>query len=166
MAAVKARNRNPPPTLLQARVLEYAVLPKSIPFAVNTSFLVGNSRGPLKPLGRVPRLAICKSAGGEIQLLFCAVNWGSTFHTTCKSVAQAKAWAERSYPGSSNHWRAANVTEARAAKHLERIWGKHRCLFCLKTPLQHNESVFQRGRGRICGACLRELAGGLDEGRS
>src|SRR5689334_22762324 len=155
MVAVKARARKPPPTLYQARVLEYAILPKSIPFIVNTSFLVGDVGGPLRPLGRVPRLAICQNADGEIQLLFCKGNWGSASQASCKSLAEAKALAQRSYPGSSAHWRAANVTEAQAAKHLERIWARHRCLFCLKTPLQHRESVFQQGRGRICGACVR-----------
>ena len=163
MIAVKTHYRKPPPVLLQARVLEYAILPKSTPFLVNTSFLVGDSGGPLKPLGRVPRLAICQDPAGEIQLLFCKGNWASAFHASCKSLAQAKARAESSYPGSSRHWRAANVIEASAAKYLERIWGRHRCHFCLKTPLQHNESVFQQGRGRICGACVRELAERLGE---
>ena len=41
---------------------------------------------------------------------------------------------------------------------LDRVWAPFRCLFCLKTPLEHDEPLVKKGRGRICGACIKELA--------
>jgi hypothetical protein len=152
--------RQPPPALSQARVLRYAALPRSTPFVDDSSVLVGS---PLQPLGRVPRVAICEDADGEILLLFCDAAWGSLACVTQKSVQHAKARVERMYPGSSKHWRNARVTKARAAQYLQRVWGRHRCLFCLKTPLEHEASVFSKGRGRICGTCVAEFAQDLSE---
>ena len=146
---------SPPPALLQARVLAYAVLPRSVPFAGDDSIFVAREGGPLVPLGRVPRLAICEEAGGGIQLLFCEGTWRNVASTPHKTVAEAKARAERIYPDSSRCWVAARVTRAQAAKYLDQVWARYRCLFCLKTPLEHDEPVLKKGRGRICGACVR-----------
>ena len=140
---------------MQARVLKYAALPRSIPFIEDNSMFVDS---PLRPLGRVPRVAICEHGDGEILLLFCDAAWGSLACATQKSVPHAKARVERMYPGSSKYWLNAKVTKARAAQYLQRVWAKHRCLFCLKTPLEHKEPVFSKGRGQICGTCVAEFA--------
>jgi hypothetical protein len=150
--------RQPPPALVQARVLKYAVLPRSIPFVQTNSLFVGS-----KSLGRVPRVAICQEANGQILLLFCDSSWGHRASATQDSLLSAKARVERMYPGSSKHWVDAKVTKARAAQYLQRVWAKHRCNFCLKTPLEQNHPVFRKGRGQICGACITELAQDLSE---
>ena len=158
------RPRKPPPALLQHRVLAYAVLPRSVPFAGETSIFIGGPNG-FVPLGRVPRLAICEEAEGAIHLLFCDGRWQSEASTPHKSVAEAKARAERTYPGSSRCWVAARVTKAQAAAYLERVWAPFRCLFCLKTPLEHDESLVKKGRGRICGACIKEFAADITDAK-
>lgn len=119
---------------------------------------VGRANGPLVPLGRVPRLAICEEADGGIRLLFCDGSWRSVASTPHKTVAEARVRAERTYPGSSRCWVATKVTKAQAAMYLERVWARFRCLFCLKTPLEHDEPLVRKGRGRICGACVKEFA--------
>jgi hypothetical protein len=156
----RRRPRKPPLALLQHRVLAYAVLPPSVPFAGETSILIGGPDG-FVPLGRVPRLAICEDADGAILLVFCDGRWRSEATTPHTSVVEAKARAERTYPGSSRFWVAAKVTKAQAAAYLERVWAPFRCLFCLKTPLEHDEPLVKKGRGRICGACVKELAAEL-----
>ena len=150
--------RQPPPALVQARVLKYAALPRSIPFVETKSIFVGS-----QPLGRVPRVAICQEAHGQILLLFCDASWRHIASASQNSILDAKARVELLYPGSSKRWVDAKVTKARAARYLQRVWAKHRCDFCLKTPLEQNHSVFCKGRGRICGACVTELAQDLSE---
>lgn len=158
---MRRQPREPPPAIVQARVLQYAVLPRSVPFAGDSSIFVGKKGGPLLPLARVPRLAICSDTGGQIRLTFCDGRWqyqASTHHTT---VAQAKRRAERIYPGSSRHWTNAHVSAADAREYLERVWRRHRCMFCLKTPLEFDGSLFSMGRGRICAPCVVDFAGDL-----
>jgi len=157
----RRRPRKPPPALLQYRVLAYAVLPPFVPFAGDRSLFIGGPNG-FVPLGRVPRLAICEEADGVIHLLFCGGRWRMAAATPHKSVAEAKARAERTYPGSSRSWVAAKVTKAQAAAYLDRVWAPFRCLFCLKTPLEHDEPLVKKGRGRICGACVKELAADIN----
>jgi hypothetical protein len=148
---------------MQARVLEYASLPRSIPFAQDNSILVGASGSPLQPLGRVPRVAICEESNGKLVLLFCDSGWRSLASVGQTSLRHAKSRVEMLYPGSSKRWVRAKVTKARASGYLERVWAGHRCLFCLKLPFEHNESVFHQGRGRICGACVVEFAREMSE---
>lgn len=67
----------------------------------------------------------------------------------------------RIYPGASRYWTNAHVTVADARRYLERVWGRHRCMFCLKTPLEFEGSLFSMGRGRICSSCVTNFAGDL-----
>jgi hypothetical protein len=99
----------------------------------------------------------------EVRLTFCDKRWGYVASTGCGTVAQAKARAERIYPGSLRYWTKAHVTAAAARKFLERVWGPLRCMFCLKTPLEleRDGSMFGMGRGRICSSCVREFASDL-----
>jgi hypothetical protein len=129
-----------------------------VPFVGDRSIFVARDGGPLLPLERMPRLAICEEPGGDIRLLFCDGKWSHVASMRHKSVGEAKARSERMYPGSSRYWIASQVTKAQSAKYLERVWARHRCLFCLKTPLEHDEPVLRQGRGRICGGCVKELA--------
>jgi hypothetical protein len=153
-----SRSRKPPPALLQNRVLAYAILPRARPFLGVSSLFIGTPGGSFAPISRVPRLAICEDPVRGILLLFCNGDWSIVASTEYPSVAEAKASAERSYPGSSRYWVTAKVSKARAAKYLDRVWAPFRCLFCLKTPLQHDEPLIKKGKGRICGACISEFA--------
>jgi hypothetical protein len=159
------RPRRPPPARSQARVLAYAILPKAVPFINDGLIFIGKGRGPLVPLKRVPRLAICEEQPGAIRLLFCEGTWKQKASSVHKTAAEAKARAKRMYPGASRYWVAAHVTKAQAAKYLDRVWARHRCLFCLKTPLDHDEVLVRKGRGRICGGCVTQLAKGIRDMR-
>jgi hypothetical protein len=159
---MRGRPRKPPPAIVQAHALEYAVLPRSIPFAGDSSIFVGKAGGPLLPLERVPRLAICRDPDG-IRLTFCGGRWQYVASTHHKTVAEAKKRAERIYPGSLRYWAKTGFTAADVRSYLERVWGRHRCMFCLKTPLEFDRSgtLFRMGRGRICSSCVMEFTKNL-----
>lgn len=154
--------RPPPPAIVQARVLHYAVLPRSLPFA-GASIFVAKKGEPLLPLARVPRLAICKEGTSKVRLTFCDARWQYVASSTHRTVPEAKRRAERAYPGVSRHWTKAHVTATAAREYLERLWGPLRCMFCLKSPLEldRDGSMVGMGRGRICSACITEFANDL-----
>jgi hypothetical protein len=164
---MRRRPKKPPPAIVQAQVLEYAVLPRSVPFAGDRSIFVGKAGGTLLPLARAPRLVICRGTDGGVQLTFCDGRWQYVASTGYKTVAKAKSRAERIYPGSSRYWTKAHFTVGDVRRYLERVWGHHRCMFCLKTPLEfdRNGKLFKMGSGRICSACVIELAKDLGNGR-
>ena len=155
--------RKPPPAIIQARVLEYAVLPRAIPFAGDKLLFVGKSGGALLPLGRVPLLAICKEAKGDVLLVFCDGGWEYVASTGHKTVGEARRRAERIYPGSRRYWTKTRFTAADVRGYLERVWGPQRCMFCLKTPLEFDRdgTLFSTDTGRICSSCVLEFAADL-----
>ena len=155
---MRRQPRRPPPAIVQAHVLEYAVLPRSIPFAGDSSIFVGKAGGPLLPLARAPRLVICRDSDG-IRLAFCDGRWQYVASTQHKTVTEAKRRAERIYPGSSRYWAKTGFTVADVRSYLERVWGRLRCMFCLKTPIEfdRNGQLFRMGRGRICSSCVMEF---------
>jgi hypothetical protein len=105
------RPRKPPPAIVQAHVLEYAVLPRSLPFAGDSSIAVGKAGGPLLPLERVPRLVICRRPEGGIQLTFCNGRWQYVASTGHKTVAKQRA-------GPRGSIRARHATGPRRASRL------------------------------------------------
>jgi hypothetical protein len=155
---VLAGRRKPPPAIEQLRVLAYAFLPSTLPFA-GTSILLKAGDGPFTPPGRVPRLALC-SDKKEVRLAFCDRYWRPVASRSYPGIASAKRAAQRAYPGSRGQWLKAGYTVADARSYIERIWARHRCLFCLKSPLDSGTDVtlFTMNRGRICSACVQDLA--------
>lgn len=160
------RPRKPPPAIAQAQVLEYAVLPRSVPFAGDGSIFVGKAGGALLPLARAPRLVICRGTEGGVLLTFCDGRWRYVASTGHKTVAEAKSRAERIYSGASRYWTKTRFTVGDVRRYLERVWGRHRCMFCLKTPPEFDRDgkLFRMGSGRICSACVMEFAKDLANG--
>ena len=145
-------DKKPPPTLVGARVLEYAVVEGTQYCGQGTHF-VGN-----KEVGPVPCLAICQSPeNSKVHLLHCERDWSVVAFPSYDSVQDAKDSAECDYPSSSDLWIAAHVTEADAAKHLAEIWGgPMRCNFCGKRPIDFEEPRFIEKNGSwICEPCVR-----------
>lgn len=94
----------PPPTIGSAKVLAYAAVDESIEWAGEGRIFVGD---PLKPLGRVPKLAICKFPNkSEYDLFYCDDEWGVLACLPNSSLGDAKNRAEEDYRGISTKWRA------------------------------------------------------------
>src|SRR5260370_36143249 len=111
----------PPPVLDSARVIEYAVLDKSVRYSGHSSLFVDG-----RELGPVPRLAICQPLDGASALLFhCSGEWTVLGAAEYPSVREAKNRAERIYPGVSSHWIETHVTEQEAERYLYEVWGDH-----------------------------------------
>ena len=162
---VKRRQpRRPPPAIVQRHVLEYALLPRSLPFT-GTSIHLKHGDEPFTPLGRVPRLALSRDAAG-VWLEFCDARWRHVAGQTYPTVSAAKQGAERTYPGSRRLWLKTGYSAAEFRRHVERTWAPYRCLFCLKTPLEWgvDVSLVKVNRGRICSSCVREIADDLAKG--
>jgi len=151
-------SEKPPPVLGNARVLEYAVLDESVTYSGHSSLFVVNVDEGLKELGPVPCLAIGEDLKtGEIMLLHCDQGWdvlglGGKY----KSIAQAKARAERAYHGISACWIDAKITQDEALRFRDEIWADKRCSFCNKIPPDFNKMI-ERNNVRICDLCIAEF---------
>jgi hypothetical protein len=142
----------PPPVLDCARLLHYAVVEKSIVYSGRTLLFVDG-----KEVGRVPCLAICEYEGSKVVLLFhCKRDWRVIGCSAHKSVSAAKKRAEGVYPGLSSHWREAHVTNQRAERFLNELFGNVRCIGCEKRPAQVGQ-LFTKGRALVCDSCVQEL---------
>jgi hypothetical protein len=152
------RARKPPPALVSGQVLEYAVLPKSVPYSgAGLHFVDG------KDLGWVPCLAIERGFGsGHVLLLYCDRECGVVSFAEFPSVGKAKARAERMYRGASSHWRNRRVTEAQAKDYLAHRWDGYECSFCRRSPAEASP-MFANGLARICGPCVEEYHASLAE---
>jgi hypothetical protein len=153
MKSRKSLNRPapPPPVLAGSKVIAYAILDTSIPYA---------GRGKLftdgKPLGRVPRLALTHSRG-EAAVLYCTRAWRVLAGFLYESVVDARGDAERIYPGVSRKWRRVRVTERQAERYLRQLWKGLECSFCGRRPDQIEKMVSRGRRVRICDVCVREI---------
>lgn len=156
-------HRRPPVAIVQRRVLEHAVLPVSLSFN-GTSIYLKHGDGPFAPLSRVSRLALSRDASG-VWLEFCHSRWRHVAAQSYNTVGAAKQGAERAYRGSRRLWLKTGYSAADFRKHQERQWAPHRCLFCLKTPLELGVevSLVKVNRGRICSSCVREIASDLSK---
>lgn len=148
--------RKPPPSLTSGRVLEYACLPKSVPYSGAALQFSGHEE-----VGWVPCLALEENLqSGEVSLLYCDKDWQILAFSPHDSVGKAKRRAERMYPGSSSHWRRRGVTRAQAIEFRSHQWDGYECSFCRRTPEQASPQ-FASGLARICGACVEEFHGSL-----
>lgn len=75
------KSSGPPPIIDGARVVEYAVLPKSVKYAIG------------EPVGE-----------GEVPLFHCDDKWRVLSASSHPSVRQAKQRAERAHPGIAEAW--------------------------------------------------------------
>ena len=153
MTKKKKPNLKPPPVLDSARVLQYALVDKSVGYVGRTLLFVAG-----KELGRVPRMAICENHEMGVLLFHCSRNWkilGCSPHT---SVAEAKKKAEWIYPGLSGRWKRAHVTKKQARLFLDKLWGSQRCNFCGKRP-DEVEQMYGKSDAYICVACVERFHG-------
>ena len=145
----------PPPVLSCARLLEYAVLDNSVGFAGRT-FLFRDG----KEVGQVPCLALCenKSETADTVLLFlCDEEWSDLGCSGFTSIAEARDWTERIYPGVSTRWVQANVSDEEAERYLDELFGDVRCSFCRRRPDQGIETLLEKNNVRICDRCINEF---------
>lgn len=152
-------SHEPPPVLASARVLEYALLRDSVRYSRHSFLFVD-----CKELGPVPRLAICQPLGEATFMLFhCDDEWEVLGCAGYESAAEAKARAERIYPGVSACWIDRQVTEAEAKDYVEQEFGHERCRFCGKLPVDVQRMIVHEGGGRICNFCVEEFHAFLHE---
>jgi len=148
----------PPPVLDNARVLQFAILPQSIPFAGRSLVFVDG-----KELGRVPRLAICEDQPpAKVLLFYCDDQWRVLAAAGYDSIDLAKARAERTYPGSSALWKESGVSEKEAEDFRNNLFGDDRCSFCGKRPDQI-EQLISKDDVRICNYCIDEFYDSIHE---
>jgi ClpX C4-type zinc finger len=143
--------KQPPTILSDAMVVAYAILDESIAHSGRGSLVVDGKR-----LGRVPRLAIARSAA-HVLLLHCSPTWKVLGTAGFASVSEAERSAERTYPGISRKWQRMRVTKRQAEAFLKALWKGQECSFCQRRPDQVEKIVSGRGGVRICDVCIREI---------
>lgn len=141
-----------PPALAGSRVLEFAILDKSIRYSGHSNLFRNDEE-----VGPVPKLAICEVRNQRSVYLFhCDDNWDILGTEVCESADGAKLSAEQAYPGSSSLWINTGVTEQQADEYIRSIWGAQQCIFCRKTPVEVPDRQFvQKGGAWICESCIR-----------
>jgi hypothetical protein len=142
----------PPPVLDSARVLAYAFV-DDIPFRRAGSLIVN---GQL--VEHVPRLAICRNLGEDIgpMLFHCDEEWKSVGTTGAKTVDDAKAAAERNYPGVMSRWVDVETSVEDALKYYDEQTGSLKCSFCGKRPFEVEGMAEGKGVA-ICKACIEDF---------
>lgn len=149
----------PPPAICSERVLHYAMLDETVSF--NSAHRSAVKIFGDKELGKAPCLAICERKDDSgVVTYYCDGDWQFIGVSAHDSVDAAKRRAEYIYPGSAAKWIEAHFTEEDVSRHLEEIWGDHRCSFCGKRPDQDIESIIetQDGKARICDKCIAEFS--------
>ncbi|HEV2990980.1 MAG TPA: ClpX C4-type zinc finger protein [Candidatus Angelobacter sp.] len=142
----------PPPVLHSARVLEYALLDKSVSYSGHSSVFVDGQE-----LGPVPCLAVCQSLDDDaILLLHCTVDWSVLGVVEYSSVAEAKNRTEHIYRGSSKLWIETHTTPQEAAQDLETIHDEPQCRFCGKGT-NEIEQLVSKNHANICDLCITEF---------
>ena len=149
----------PPPVLFSARVVAYVAIDSLIEYTGRTLMLVNG-----KALGRVKRLAICESLAEPrtIFLLHCDDSWNGLAAVGADTVDDAKAEAERNYPGLMGQWKELGVTREQALEYYDAD-GPTSCSFCGKRDYEI-ERMIEGANARICGGCVEEFYTDLREG--
>jgi hypothetical protein len=148
----------PPPAIASGRLLHYAILSKSVGYTLGhgLQFVDGQD------IGKVPFLAISESRGpSEVLLNFCEKDWTPIAVSVHDSPANAKRRAERIYPGSSNCWVEAKVSEAEVERYLDKMYKNFRCSFCGKRGDLVSQMFAGNDDAQICNECVEEFHAGL-----
>ena len=144
----------PPPILDSAKVLAYATVDHTV-IRIPKDWLYVDG----KPLGPVPKLAICQyPISSEHLLFYCDDDWEVLGCAGYDSLADAKERAEREYRGIGSKWQAY-VHEDEAA--VDRLCLEPWCSFCGKSFLELDRMVVGKN-AFICEECVRNLARSLD----
>jgi hypothetical protein len=144
----------PPPAVSDLRVLWYARISPPVPYSGHSFLLVDGEE-----LGPVPALVLAKSfRDQEVVLLHCDGSWNVLGAAGgFASVIDAKARAERTYPGVGKLWIRMTVPAAEARRYRDDLWKGQECSFCGRLPYDVGALIASR-TARICDHCIRQLA--------
>src|SRR5262245_61110598 len=115
----------PPIVIDGCRIEHYAIRPRSIRFQGRGLLFRGD-----REVRSVPCLALGRDREGRVRLLHCDGRWRSRICAGgYATVREAKARADRFFPGISKHWRKTGYT----ARQARRVLGKDpACSICRK----------------------------------
>lgn len=145
----------PPPAIGSERVIAYAVVGAEVHFTGEQRLFVGE-----KLLGRVPRIAICKSLRKDMKdylILFCSKKWQVLGVAGSKSLRLAKKEVERYYIGISDKWERVNTSEKETKRWLTDTYPEDVCSFCGRLSYEV-EAMFPAPSARICSVCVEAFA--------
>lgn len=145
----------PPPAIGSDRVIAYAIVDKAVHFTGQQRLFVGD-----KLLGRVPRIAICKSLRKDLKdylILYCSKKWRVLGVAGAKSLPLAKKEVERCYAGISDNWVTVNTSEKLAKRWLAENHPADVCSFCGQFAYEV-EAMFTAPSAVICSACVEVLS--------
>jgi hypothetical protein len=150
----------PPPAIDSAQVIAYAVLDRTVRWTGRQVLLVDG-----KPLGPVPRLAICRNLFGDLKdfLIFhCDSRWNVLGIAGAPTLRDCMLRSERWYEGVSKRWVRTNTTKRLAERWLRAECASHACSMCRKLPAEA-DGMFSKGAVNFCFSCVREMHRSLVE---
>lgn len=154
MTNLEDMNR-PPPAIGSDRVIAYAVIDKDVRYTGEQRLYAGD-----KLIGRVPRIAICKSLqkgmSGHL-ILFCSKSWRVLGIASANSLAAAKKEVERHYIGLADKWIAVNTSEKTAKHWLAEKYPQDVCHFCGQLSYEV-EAMFPSPKAVICSSCVEAFS--------
>jgi hypothetical protein len=144
-------NNQPPPTIGTDRVLEYAIISSDTSFTGNSPIYVDG-----KPLGSVPRLAICEEFGrSSVLLYYCDRDWSPLGVSAANSVDEARRRAESAYSGLAGNWLSPPHTEKGANEFRDRKFENNECTFCKRVMSDVNLMISnENDTAFICNICI------------
>ena len=150
----RKKQDEPPPALAGCRVEQYAIRPRAVKYSGHSWLFVEGME-----LGPVPRFAICREKSG-VNLFHCDRRWKvlgcSGTHAT---VRDAKARAERAYPGLSKWWVKAAFTAAQVQQFLDDNGYNQKCSFCGASHFEVQCLVTDKKQSvAICDRCIRQVS--------
>jgi ClpX C4-type zinc finger len=148
----------PPPAIGTDRVILYAIADRSVKYTKKQRLYVGD-----KLLGRVPRIAICKSLRKDIKehlILFCNNKWQPLGVSGAKTLSAAKRQVDRYYLGISEKWLPVNASVQDAKRWLADHYPLDVCSFCGKFSYEV-DAMFPSRTSVICASCVELFANKL-----
>jgi hypothetical protein len=144
----------PPPALDCARVIEFAVIDKTVHFEQQGCLIVDG-----KIVGRVPNIAICQNLDESTLMIFhCDADWNVLgIQADYRSLQEAKSKLEKSYVGlAPTAWICTAFSIEDAVEYIRNIFSGEECSFCGRVPPQINR-IISKNKVRICNLCIVEF---------
>jgi hypothetical protein len=142
-------------------VVEYAVVDDTVTFMDRRTLNVGGQW-----LGRVPKLAICKTVGEQVfWLSHCSDDWQALCSVeTASGIEEIRATAERHYQGISAKWQRTAYTEELALADKLATEDSTRCSFCGASAYgSDTRSFVTSASATICNVCVEAFHASLSE---
>jgi hypothetical protein len=140
----------PPPAIESARVLAYAILDDAVRWNRRKKLIQGGTE-----VGPVPCLALCQNTWGDwqqIHVFHCNGDWEVLGASGAPTLEEAKASAERSYPGVGAKWVLLSTTREDARQWIRDQSLDLLCSFCDRIPAEM-ESLIKGNSAAICNHC-------------